>query len=1397
MASKSDFLCNYCQPVSRFWGPLDDVDRGYDEIDLSLCFQDTVLSAGVCLLFCLAAVLQMLYFRKTKFRIPLTIWNVSKEVLVCMHILIVAAELIFSIYEYIIEIDSVAIFQLVTPCIVGVALFLSLFVLQYHRKRGIYTSGLFHIFWLLLVIHDAINIRTYSLDVMGNRNNFTNAEFINKIRLAFACTSLCVRLALLIITLFPDKIPDSWFKGIEKPIPEEKASFLSQLTWWWLNGIVWTGYKRALERTDLWSLNRVDTTAYCAPAFRENWEKAFKSKKESWAKQPAPKSSDFLLGTIQTEEKVPLLQSVKAKKEASATKGNANPLFLNSLSILVKTYWLPFLICGLMKFMQDCLTFVSPLILKLLIGFVQNLSEPYWHGIVYAGILLAASILQSLILHQYFQKAFILGMNIRTALVNIIYRKSLKLSHESRQKSTIGEIVNLMSVDAQRFMDLMTYIHMIWSAPFQILLSVIFLYFAIKYAVFAGLVVMFLLIPIHLVIGSINRKLQKRQMELKDKRIKTITEILNGIKVIKLYAWEDPSRDEVLSIRNEEMKMLQYSAILGSVDAFIWMTSPLMVSLASFATYVLSGNPLTPESAFVALALFNILRFPISMLPFLVSLLVECSVSVTRMNKFLNLEDLDPQSVKWKRNPAVLGEAAIQLSNANFSWQKQSTPILQNISIRVDPSSLLSVIGQVGSGKSSFLMALLGEMEKQKGEARVQGTVAYVPQIAWMQNASLKDNILFGAPEQPDRYQDVLRACALETDIQILPTGDQTEIGEKGINLSGGQKQRVSLARAVYQDCDVYFLDDTLSAVDAHVGQHIYEEVIGPNGLLKNKTRIFVTHNLNYVSESDSIAMFQDGRIVEQGNYAAVMRDNGGIAQLINNFVHHDNGVDAATENDEVDEIETLKSPEGVVKELGGVDKKDDTEKAKSEKGGNLIDEEKADSGRVNMSVVFAYVKSVGLVLSVLILLALILTYAASGGTSIWLAYWSNQYTQGANGTNATNVTSTDPEVGLYLGVYGGLGIVQGLFTFVSSFLFAFGAIFASRHLHKIILLNILRCPMSFFDTTPIGRIMNRFSKDIYYIDETIPSSIREFLWTFFTVVITIIIISYATPLFLTVVIPLLIFYLCVQRFYVASSRQLKRIESITRSPIYAHFQESLTGVCTIRGYKRQNDFILENERRVDHNQEVYYPSICANRWLAIRLEFAGHFVVFFAALFAVISRQLHITNAGLIGLSISYALNITLILNWLVRMTSELEANIVSVERVKEYAELKTEASAVTENINLPANWPQQGVVQFNQYSVRYRPDLDVVIDKLDLEVKGSQKLAVVGRTGAGKSSLTLALFRILEAAEGNIMIDGVNIADVGLSDLRSRLTIIPQDPVLFSGTIRSNLDPFSKHKI
>ncbi|KAM3860086.1 ATP-binding cassette sub-family C member 3, partial [Diretmus argenteus] len=767
---------------------------------------------------------------------------------------------------------------------------------------------------------------------------------------------------------------------------------------------------------------------------------------------------------------------------------------------------------------------------------------------------------------------------------------------------------------------------------------------------------------------------------------------------------------------------------------------------------------------------------------------------------------------------------AVTVVNGKFTWAKEDPAALHNINMMVPQGSLLAVVGHVGCGKSSLISALLGEMEKLEGDVSIRGSVAYVPQQAWIQNATLRDNILFGNSYNEQKYRCVLEACALTPDLEVLPGGDLTEIGEKGINLSGGQRQRVSLARALYSEADVYLLDDPLSAVDAHVAKHIFDNLIGPEGALQGKTRILVTHGISFLPQVNNIMVMVDGRVSEMGSYQELLDQNGAFAEFLRNYTLEDiTEEDEATEElieeeelfpddalsnhtDMVDsepvineakrkfirqisiisasESDTTRS-RSVRKHACSQKRHSDTPPEKKKQPGveKLIQAETAETGRVKMKVYLEYAKAVGPLLSVFICFLYGCQNAASIGANIWLSHWTDDASQ----------NQTQQNVDMRVGVYAALGIAQGILVMISSFTLAMGNIGAARKLHYNLLDNKLHTPQSFFDTTPIGRLINRFSKDIYVIDEALPATVLMFLGTFFISISTMLVIISSTPIFAVVIAPLTFVYIFVQRFYVATSRQLKRLESVSRSPIYAHFSETVTGASVIRAYGRLSAFVTMSDMKVDENQKSYYPGIVSNRWLGVRVEFIGNCIVLFAALFAVLGKEK--LNPGLVGLSVSYALQVTMSLNWMVRMTSDLESNIVAVERVKEYSETKTEAPWEVEDKKPPSDWPAEGNVEFSDYSVRYREGLDLVLKNLTLSVKGGEKIGIVGRTGAGKSSMTLCLFRLLEAAGGEITIDNIKISEIGLHDLRSKLTIIPQEPVLFSGPLRMNLDPFERY--
>ena len=908
------------------------------------------------------------------------------------------------------------------------------------------------------------------------------------------------------------------------------------------------------------------------------------------------------------------------------------------------------------------------------------------------------------------------------------------------------------------------------------------------------------MIPLNGFVANKMKIYQISQMKEKDRRVKLMDEVLNGIKVLKLYAWEPSFEDQILKIRDGEIEALKKAAYMNAFTTFLWTCAPFLVALSSFTVYVLidPNNVLDAQTAFVSLTYFNMLRIPLNFLPQLLVYLVQVNVSLKRINKFMNSEELDPNNVTKDEDfhHPVLAE------NAEFAWDHHAKPTLKDINLKVEEGSLTAIVGTVGSGKSSLLSALLGEMKRTKGMVNVHGKIAYVPQQAWIQNSTLQGNITFGKRFNRDLYDRVVEACALKPDLEMLPGGDQTEIGEKGINLSGGQKQRVSVARSVYSNGSLYLLDDPLSAVDAHVGKHMFEKVVGPKGLLKNKTRLLVTHSVSFLPEMDNIVVMKDGCITEMGSYTELLAQKGAFADFLVQYLSEkkEEELDPETESELEDLQKELEQHLGKVhverqlskaKTATAITELDKDPKTRSRSrlfptksmvedekdssvvktGQNLIDAENSEEGGVKWSVYAYYSKSVGYLASLFAFAFYVAFQGFSVGANIWLSRWSGD-------PLATTQISTR---NMYLAVYGVLGLFQGLSIMMGTVLFAKYTLNAATKLHKTMLVRILRSPMSFFDTTPLGRILNRFSKDIDIVDNQIPMNMRMLFTTSLNVLGTLFVIVFAMPLFIVVILPVAIIYYYVQKFYVATARQVKRMESVTRSPIYTHFGETISGASTIRAYNRGKDFIAENETRIDRNQVCYYPSYVANRWLSVRLETIGNFIIMFAALFAVLSKGT--IDAGLVGLSLSYALNVTGALNMLVRMSSEVETNMVSVERIQEYQEVPQEAPFDVPENDPGSEWPENGVVQFDNYQTRYREGLDLVLRGIDCTVKSGEKIGIVGRTGAGKSSLTLALFRLIESAGGSILIDGVNIAQLGLGKLRSSITIIPQDPVLFAG--------------
>ncbi|KRY65464.1 Multidrug resistance-associated protein 1 [Trichinella pseudospiralis] len=1202
-------------------------------------------------------------------------------------------------------------------------------------------------------------------------------------------------------------------KKPKRPVcPESTASFLSRCTFSYFDKIAWRGWRYGLQEDDLWSLDEQNRVS----SLKKKWEKHWKLKADRCILQ----RREQLKHGSTTHEEVAFL----SKSESSLR--NVPSIFW---SLIVCFKW-KLLFCLFAKTVADILEFIKPQILKLLIAFMETPTSPLWFGYFYAVLLFSISVVYSILLHQYFHIMFCIGMKIKSMLLSAIFEKSLRLSYEARKDTTTGEIVNLMSVDVQKLVDVFPYIILFWSAPMQICIAIGSLWQLLGPSVLSGVLVLLLTFPINFVLSSLQRKCQANQMKFKDTRIKMMNEILSGIRMLKFHAWELAFRDRISKIRQQELNVLRKGAIYGALTTFTWTVSPLLVAVASFATYLLSdsSHELTPQLTFVSLSLFNLLRFPVSMLPMLISLVIQASVSKKRLKKFLTGAEIDEAMVERDDNPSY----AVRIEGGSFVWDQQEKlmPNLIAINLTVPRGQCVAVIGQVGSGKSSLCSAILGEMEKVSGILTVNGSISYVPQQAWILNGTVRSNILFTKPMKSQFYQNVLEACALDDEINNMIEKDETEIGEKGINLSGGQKQRLSLARAIYQDTDVYILDDPLSAVDSRVGRHIFDNVIGMRGLLRNKTRILVTNALVYLNEVDLIVIMENGTIKKIGTPAELLQHGKDVEQLLEilakqKIVDENNaqtGVDESSNEhgktaNNLDNVKfvilfflflffalvlhsewsfvncrlcpfsssSLPAAEDAVDGQAEDDSADDLSKLKA--GGNrLISTEVAETGSVDWHVYLLYLRSIGLLYALFILCIYAISCMFSVFYNIWLAQWSEDIYVNRSDPNYVSVNTR-------IGVYAALGAGQGFSVFIAAVVMLLCMVSSSARLHDSLVSSLLRSPISFYERTPIGRILNRISKDIDALDNTLPSTMRSWVSCVMLVLSTLIIITINMRAFGFIIIPLGLLYFLVQKFYVSTSRQLKRIESVSRSPVYSLFQQILQGITSIRAYKAQNHFRLVLQRSVDWNQATNYPVLVSNRWLATRLELIGNLLVFFTASYAVYSRDLHSSSVGMVGLAVTYALLITQTLNWVVRMNSDLETNIVSVERIKEYIELPSEASLVSA-CRPPPDWPNAGMVEFKNYSLRYRVELEPALKNISFVARPKEKVGIVGRTGAGKSSITLALFRIVEPYSGQIVIDGIDISTIGLHDLRSRLSIIPQEPVLLCGSLRMNLDPTEK---
>ncbi|CAR21771.1 ATP-binding cassette transporter YOR1 [Lachancea thermotolerans CBS 6340] len=1211
------------------------------------------------------------------------------------------------------------------------------------------------------------------------------------------------------------------------PLPEERKTYPLYHTnpiyyafFWWVFPIIRIGYKRTLQPNDLWAMdNRISIEAIYA-TFTKYMDHYTEIARQNYA-QEHPEASPEDVRENTTLSKHALFKA------------------------LLRTFKLQYFFALIAMSLSNATSAFIPMVTKRLIRFVEEKAlVPGLKVNAGVGYAIGASImmlLNAILLNHSFHLAQLTGVQVKSILIKAILNKSFKLSGYSKHKFPNGKITSVMSTDLSR-LEL--------AIMFQPLLGAFFV------AVIICIVQLIVnLGPVALVgvgifaaamVGSAYAfkrmiNVRKTTNQFTDARVTLMREIMNSMKMIKFYAWEDAYEKNVNDVRTLEIRQTRIMQFTRNFVTALAVCLPSLASMVTFLVmYKVNNNGRNPADIFSSLSLFQVLSIQMFFLPMALGTGVDGSIALNRVQEILEAGEED-QDIEKTCLPMDDEKHALKLVNASFQWEnfeveeakdvakakqaeddkknrkdkkhnahevktndsdstadsKKAPNVtfkgFDNLNIQITKGELVIVTGSVGTGKSSLLYALSGFMKKTGGDIYKDGTMLLCG-YPWIQNATVRDNILFGSPYNEARYNEIIRVCSLQADLELLPAGDRTEIGERGITLSGGQKARINLARAVYKKKDIYLFDDVLSAVDARVGKHIMDECL--MGKLEGSTRVLATHQLSLIARASKVIYIDLDGSVDVGSVEELKKRKPGFVNLMQYSNHSESekkpgeveeekrqeaGAGAQPVRPEIDSRQSELEASELKKQVSKRSQLQDEQKGVAPDGRLTSKEERAVNSisyKVYQQYITAGVGKKGFLMLPIYLMLLAVSTFSLLFSSVWLSFW-------------TENKFKHKKTPFYMGMYT-FFVFFNYFVTTSQFsLICYIGLSAAKRLNLKAVQRLLHTPMSFLDTTPIGRVLNRFTKDTDTVDTELTESVRLFVFQLSNIVGVIVMCIIYLPWFAIAVPFLMLVFVGVADHYQSSSREIKRLEAVQRSHVFNNFNEVLGGMDTIRAYRGERRFLTKSDFLTNKMNEAGYLVVAIQRWVAIALDMIAMAFALIVTLLCV-TRQFHISAAS-VGVLLTYVLQLPGLLNMLLRAMTQGENDMNSTERLISYAtELPLEAAYRRPEMSPPAEWPTDGRIEFDHVSLAYRPGLPLVLKDVTLHVAAGEKIGICGRTGAGKSTIMSALYRMCELHDGSITIDGVDISTLGLYDLRSKLSIIPQDPVMFKGDVRKNLDPF-----